>query len=254
MFQSLERLDTITGIEKYLNDGISGLHQLSRDRRDVTRTPDGKELNNVRLKEWILLGHWYADSIGNISRIHSGFIDGAEQVIAYKDFFSRYGVNSISSSAYRYPTVSDACPQCLKGWELRNLHDHELVRVDEVIEAGPGYRFFHPKCRDLDVTQKVLKEFRRVYEEAGLSSVDMRPCRNEYGSDSYNGPWTLTETPAGLIRMGWRKRVIQIDWSLCRLKSQPDFSSEDVTKGAAYIHAWGYDKAVEYIRKILGCV
>lgn len=246
------RVDTKEGIERYLKDGISGLHQLGRDRREVTGYGKNRMFEE-RLNEWVLLGHWYLDSIGNISTIHEGFIDGAERVVLYREFFTSYGVRTISSSHQRFPEIGDLCPQCLNVWELRNLHDHRLVRVDEVIEAGPGFRFYHPECHSLKLVQESMKQYREIFHAAGLSAVELRPIRNEYGSDSYRGVWAFAETPAGLIRIGWRKRVIEIDWSRCRLTRDPDFSKEDVTKEAALIHAWGSEKAVEYIRKILAC-
>lgn len=60
-------------------------------------------------------------------------------------------------------------------------------------------------------------------------------------------PWFEVTTSKGVITLGWRKRVINITY--------PDFPalqvSDDTTQGDNYIHAWGYDKAQEYIDKLL---
>lgn len=67
-------------------------------------------------------------------------------------------------------------------------------------------------------------------------------------------PWFAVITKVGEIKIGWRKRVLEIDWSKSDNKQTASelFPSEDVTKGWQMIHAWGYDKAREYIKKIVG--
>lgn len=75
---------------------------------------------------------------------------------------------------------------------------------------------------------------------------------NEYGKDP-NRPWFNVFTPKGTVKIGWRKRVINIDWSQTIVAAGGDelFPNEDVTKGNHYIHAWSYEKAKEYIDTIL---
>jgi len=64
-------------------------------------------------------------------------------------------------------------------------------------------------------------------------------------------PWLLVTTRIGVIKIGWRKRVLSIDWSgsIVEQWAIDLFSAEDVTK-EGLIHAWGYDKAREYIAKL----
>lgn len=66
-------------------------------------------------------------------------------------------------------------------------------------------------------------------------------------------PWFVVTTIKGRIKIGWRKRVINIDWedSTIKTKAKDLFPNEDTTKEDRYIHAWGYDKAAEYINTIL---
>jgi hypothetical protein len=58
-------------------------------------------------------------------------------------------------------------------------------------------------------------------------------------------PWWLVRTPAGLVQIGWRKRVINIDWSDTDVRTV--VTSDDVTKTETYVHAWSEAKALEYL-------
>ena len=62
----------------------------------------------------------------------------------------------------------------------------------------------------------------------------------------------IVETEWGALRIGYRKRVINIDWSGTQINHNGDitFKDEDVTKSRTMIHAWGKDKAIEYLRKL----
>ena len=62
-------------------------------------------------------------------------------------------------------------------------------------------------------------------------------------------PWWLARTPLGLIQIGWRKRVINIDWSATSL--QVIVTTDDVTKSKTNVHAWDETKAVEYLKALL---
>jgi hypothetical protein len=66
-------------------------------------------------------------------------------------------------------------------------------------------------------------------------------------------PWFVVTTLVGRIKIGWRKRVINIDWSeTVGTESSDDlFADEDVTKGNKYIHAWSIEKARQYIETII---
>jgi hypothetical protein len=65
-------------------------------------------------------------------------------------------------------------------------------------------------------------------------------------------PWFVVTTKIGRIKIGWRKRVINIDWSGTQAPKAEDlFPQEDVTKFERGIHAWGLEKAREYVLRIL---
>lgn len=66
-------------------------------------------------------------------------------------------------------------------------------------------------------------------------------------------PWLVVTTSRGRITIGWRKRVISIEWTGSEVKHKADdlFPTEDTTKGEMLIHAWGLEKAREYLEKII---
>jgi hypothetical protein len=66
-------------------------------------------------------------------------------------------------------------------------------------------------------------------------------------------PWYVVTTTAGRFKVGWRKRVIHVEWTetLCKLTAEQLFPNENVTKHERVIHAWSLEKAQEYISSVL---
>ena len=114
-----------------------------------------------------------------------------------------------------------------------------------------------------ETSYKQSDSYKKEYEEnkkdlIGLfdgSSIFVEEIKNEYNNSwTYSArPWFIVTTSIGRIKLGWRKRVINIDWSQTILKStaQDLFADEVVTKGDKYIHADNLEKAQEYITTLL---
>jgi hypothetical protein len=88
---------------------------------------------------------------------------------------------------------------------------------------------------------------------AGLKPERMWELANGYWPDSpdyddVRTPWWLAQTSVGLIRIGWRKRVIEIDWSATG--NEVSVTDDDVTKWLTMVHAYSTAKAVEYLTKL----
>jgi hypothetical protein len=65
-------------------------------------------------------------------------------------------------------------------------------------------------------------------------------------------PWFRVTTRIGHIEIGWRKRVINIDWSKTNVKKTGDELFPNAgTKGDSYVHAWSVADAEVCILKIL---
>lgn len=56
------------------------------------------------------------------------------------------------------------------------------------------------------------------------------------------------------FKVGWRKRVIVLDWERTTLVVSADqtFPTEETTKGDRMIHCWGYEKLASYLTTLNG--
>lgn len=77
---------------------------------------------------------------------------------------------------------------------------------------------------------------------------------NGYSSEPYYAlrPWFVVTTRKGRVTLGWRKRVIEIKWDpSVGPAAETLFPGEQTTKDGRLIHAWGYDKAKQYIDRLM---
>lgn len=82
--------------------------------------------------------------------------------------------------------------------------------------------------------------------------IKAEAIKNGYDSDPMF-PWFKVYTTVGPITIGWRKRVISIDWGLSDISTTADhlFPHENVTKHDRLIHAWDLGKAKDYVDLLL---
>ena len=101
---------------------------------------------------------------------------------------------------------------------------------------------------------------RRVAERAEIVGLFKEPIfveeiPNRYCSEwcCSHLPWFLITTKIGVFEIGWRKRVLVVDWSgtVGTKTSQLLFPGQDVTKGDKYIHAWSMELAQQYVNIIM---
>lgn len=83
-----------------------------------------------------------------------------------------------------------------------------------------------------------VKTFHKLANNYWPECAEYERLRREY-------PWWLAETDFGLIRIGWRKRVISIEWEGTSIRKE--VTKDEVTKDKQMVHAWSYAKAVEYL-------
>ncbi|MBI2120346.1 MAG: hypothetical protein HYT94_01840 [Parcubacteria group bacterium] len=145
-----------------------------------------------------------------------------------------------------------------KGWvsERDGITDRYVIK-----DGDEGFfnvwTYYHSECNRKHMDEKQEREFREIFTKANFTDIQMTSLPNEYCPCEHCPPWFDVETEFGTIKIGWRKRVINIDWAnvipttvAYRKLTDKLFEDEDVTKGVGYIHAWGYDKAVAYLTRL----
>ena len=142
------------------------------------------------------------------------------------------------------------------GWvgTKHGIIDEYAIQPDDVVNFTVIH-YYHKECNATDLQTRQQHSFQEMFRKAGFTTAELQSIPNEY-CKHYEcpvcAPWFNVTTNMGTFKIGWRKRVINIDWSeLNKKKSiQSLFAEEDVTKYATAIHAWGNDKAIEYLTKI----
>lgn len=65
-------------------------------------------------------------------------------------------------------------------------------------------------------------------------------------------PWWLIETNVGMIKVGWRKRVIVLNWKATGIPlGYNDVTEADVTKDQYEVHCYGYDDLLRNWERML---
>ena len=96
-----------------------------------------------------------------------------------------------------------------------------------------------------------LDKVQALFLLADFEAKNFHKIENEYYCSEASAdlrrasPWWLVETEYGLIKIGWRSRVIAIDWS--SLEYRGIITKDDVTKDNTMVHAWSYSAAVRYL-------
>lgn len=206
-------------VEKHIVD-LKTLHEVIDLRHDAYYN------HNIRLDEFKILKDfiWF-DTCGN------AFIRIKEDTY----------------SPIKLPNENDICPLCGKGWNLRNLEDYFKVEDWQNDKSN----FFHKQCNLLNNLNNQRQEFEEIFNNVYLmSELKFKAIPNQYSNWEGYAPWFIIYTPDGDIRIGWRKRVVQIEWLDNYKDFVEHFENEDVTKDfikERFIHAWSIDKCVEYL-------
>jgi hypothetical protein len=261
--------DSEAGIREYLTD-LAGLHRLIRDRAEA-----GYQ-RKERMEEWFVLGRFRLDTCGNTMcstlRGDAGedatwLADGFPPVLPFDALRAVLGKIRIESSFVSIPGPDSVCAECGLGWDLSDCHDSNGRRAAN----GVVEEFMHGYCQRLAAERTALRSYQDIANMVGVGNPVVTPTPNEYCKD--DAPWALMRTARGTIKIGWRKRVLHIEWSdmidrvvkrCCRsvnayedyerkktirkaLSAETLFPAENVTKGADCIHAWSEVKAFEYL-------
>lgn len=101
------------------------------------------------------------------------------------------------------------------------------------------------------------EEVQSLFTLAGLPPISIKALVDGYGYSPddprfFERPprcvWHFVKTRLGWIEIGWRKRVLAIDWSETEIRKV--VTKDDVTKGEDHVHAWDIAKALEYLTEL----
>ncbi|MFA5934059.1 MAG: hypothetical protein WC795_02450 [Candidatus Paceibacterota bacterium] len=119
------------------------------------------------------------------------------------------------------------------------------------------FTYLHRDCNRHDLAVPEEEKFRDLFTKSSFKQIEMLMIPNQYCGCEKCGPWFKVKTEFGTIKIGWRKRVINIDWKEMPTGIfTPDddmnslFKSENVTKDDDCIHAWGWENAQDYLTRI----
>ena len=105
-----------------------------------------------------------------------------------------------------------------------------------------------------DKRNEHVAELTDIFKSAGFGAIHVEIIDSQYCSKSccYKFPWIIATTNKGRIKLGWRKRVMNLDWSESDIEAIGTelFKDENTTTGEKYIHCWSKDKAIEYLKKL----
>jgi len=239
--------NTANGINNYVVD-LKTLHHIM-DIRSIA-----KNKKNIKLNEFVWKGTLKFDQFGQTMFIFDQeFYDNTP--IEIKNGI--VNVNTFDAYCKRWhgtfkniPDHEDICPQCGKGWNTDNIADYTTVEQKDYQQIG-----YHKDCLRLHNNDKQLKEFQDVFK--GIYESDelaFNAIPNEYCSCEKCASWFIVSTPDGDIKIGLRKRVINIEWLENYKMFTEKFVSEKTTtfigEKERGIHAWSIEKATEYLSKV----
>lgn len=144
------------------------------------------------------------------------------------------------------------------GWEVNKCG---WIKADDSYQIRPGdeamvniWTYRHLKCHREHQAKTEQEYFRMIFADAGYKEIQMIQDRNQYCSCEYCAPWYRVIADSITFTIGWRKRVINIEVTAPHIDFIKLFPKEESTKATHYIHAWGREKCVEYLRTVKNAV
>lgn len=141
------------------------------------------------------------------------------------------------------------------GWVDDKVVDSKTYIIQEGDEIAYFERkWLHKECNRIDRENRQHNTFFEIVHRAADCNVRLYSVPNEYCKCESCAPWFVIEsslTPVKLnFTIGWRKRVINIRLHHEKIDFRQLFPEEDTTKESDFIHAWSYNKAEMYLRKV----
>lgn len=110
--------------------------------------------------------------------------------------------------------------------------------------------FKHQGCNKAELERQTYADFSKAFHDAGMTISATQQVPNEYGSTSYRGPWYIITTQFGPFKVGWRKRVIELNWTAAGEDYLGLFNDVKDTKDHTGLHAYSYQDLMKYLTRI----
>lgn len=101
------------------------------------------------------------------------------------------------------------------------------------------------KARIAVLTISNEAQVRAMFLLANIDVIAVEAIDNEYSKSEHASSWFKVQTPFGMIKLGNRKRVINIDWTDTDVRYV--VTNDQVSKSNCMVHAWSVGKAVNYL-------
>ena len=239
--------NTAKGINDYIVD-LKTLHHIMCIR-SVAHHKKG-----IKLNEFVWKGILNFDQFGQTMYLYD---QEFTQDTPYDVKYGTVNINIFKAYCKGYcatfraiPNQDEICPECGRAWSIDDIIDYVTIEQGSYKRVG-----YHKECLKLHKNREQLKEFEEIFSKVyNLSELKFTSIPNEYSLYEHYASWFIVSTPDGDIKIGRRKRVINIEWLDNYKQFKETFESEDVTRGGNLdginlIHAWSVNKAVEYIDK-----
>lgn len=149
-------------------------------------------------------------------------------------------VNSESGRKYKWEVNE-------RGW-IEAGDDYIVLPDDEALVNIWTYR--HLVCHRKHQAEVEQAYFEKIFKDAGFTRVTLTAIPNQYCPCEHCAPWYRVTANGLEFTLGWRKRVISLQSDDRRLNFKKLFPNEEVTKEEHFIHAWGTEMCVEYLKRI----
>ena len=168
-------------------------------------------------------------------------------------------VSELEKDGYRVVGYSEGCSN--KGTlgaailvrDLTPLDDEDNYKINSTMRDLYEMLWESESRKDPERLARQTESRKQLVQTFGNAPIYVREIANGYWNSPSAEPWLQVTTPIGVIEIGWRKRVISIQWEDSDIAATAEelFPDENVTKTDRLVHAWGYEKAAEYIAVIL---
>ncbi len=234
--------DTLQSIKKSLHS-LLALENIIKSRKMFAKSHSDAELKEFVVFKRLILTH--DGKLGYCTGDYPQIKEDVEEV-SHNSWYPHSDI----------PSASAVCPCCGKPFTIEDVKNGTYKFVDHMpwhIDCWHDYR----RRKEIYKVINCLMDY--VYEPVkDQCQYELLP--NGYWKDAPYIPWFLYHTPDGDIIVGWRKRVISIEWqeNFKPFDFEKLFGSENVIKwqenGKRGIYARGKDKAMEYLKKALKAV